>query len=420
MKLSQEIQERGFIEAVTHQTIFSKLDLENICFYVGFDPSADSFHLGQLAVFRLISLLQKNGHTPILLIGGSTGSVGDPSGRDTERPLLSKEQISNNIAKLQLQFQKFFDFKRVNGAQILDNYSWMQHFSYLDFLRDIGKFFPVSSMIGKESIKSRLQGAGITYTEFSYMLLQAYDFYFLSKNKNCFLQLGGSDQWGNIIAGIDLIRRISSKQAYGLTMPLVTTRDGAKLGKSEGNAVWLDKSKTSPFQLYQYLVRSDDKDIVRLLKLLSDLSLAEIARLSALHEASPHLRKAHQALAENVVVALHGVEELKKVQKANSIFYGDLVDKIDDKLVLEIFEDVSFYKVAEDKIIKGWDLVEALVVIGVVDSNSKARKLIESGGIYLNNQKTTVVTTKITKEHRISKQFILLRKGKKNYYLIKF
>lgn len=420
MKLTAEIQARGFLDSATHQEIFTKLDSENICFYVGFDPSADSFHLGQLAVFRLMSLLQKNGHHPILLIGGSTGSIGDPSGKNAERILLSKEQIQKNITKLLLQFKKFLDFEGKHKAKIVNNYDWMKNFSYLDFLRDIGKFFPVATMIAKESVKSRIQGAGITYTEFSYMLLQAYDFYFLSKNHNCFLQLGGSDQWGNIVAGIDLIRRISGKQAYGLTMPLVTKSDNTKFGKSEGNAVWLDPIKTSPFQLYQYFVRSDDTDVIKFLKLLSDLSLEEIAELEKINQKEPHLRKAHQKLAENVVCSIHGKQELEKIKKANKILYGEIIEEIDDKLVLEIFENVPHYKVEKKKIIEGWPIIEALVKLGMVDSNNKARKLIDSGGVYLNNKKILNSETKITTKHKISDQFILLRKGKKNYFLIKF
>lgn len=419
MSLSVELKKRGLLEAITHPEILNKLDSERLSFYVGFDPSAESFHLGQLAVFRLMSLLQKAGHSPILLIGGSTGCIGDPSGKDAERSLLSKEQIQSNINKLLLQFQKFFDFEGEQKAQIVNNYDWMKDFSYLDFLRDIGKFFPVGSMIAKESVKSRIQGSGITYTEFSYMLLQSYDFYFLSQNYQCFLQLGGSDQWGNIVAGIDLIRRMSSQQAYGLTMPLITKSDGTKFGKSEGNAVWLDKSKTSPFQLYQYLVRSDDEDVIKFLKLLSDLPLTQIANLEKEHQEKPHLRQAHNALAENVVAYVHGIKELEKIKKANQIFYGNSTGEIDDKLVLEIFKDVPSCEIPEQKIIQGWGLVEALTTAGVVDSSNKARKLIASGGVYLNNKQVANIDQKITKKNKISQHFILLRKGKKNYYLIK-
>ena len=420
MKLSIELNKRGLLEAITHQEILIKLDTKQLSFYVGFDPSADSFHLGQLAVFRLMSLLQKSGHSPILLIGGSTGSIGDPSGKDTERTLLSKKKIQENIQKLLIQFKKFLVFEGVNRAQVVNNYDWMKDFGYLDFLRDVGKFFPVGTMIAKESVKSRLQGTGITYTEFSYMLLQSYDFYFLSENYNCFLQLGGSDQWGNIVTGIDLIRRISGKQAYGLTMPLITKSDGKKFGKSEGNTLWLDEKKTSAFELYQYLVRSEDNDVIRFLKLLSDLSLEKIAELEKENKTKPHLRSAHKTLAENVVSFVHGEKKLKKIQKATKLFYGEeAIEKIDDQLILEIFKDVPSYKISMQTITKGWSVIEALVSSRVVDSNNKARKLVTSGGFYLNNKKITDLELKITKEYKISKNFILFRKGKRNYYLIK-
>ena len=295
----------------------------------------------------------------------------------------------------------------------------MKDFSYLNFLRDYGKFFSVSNMLAKESIKRRLAGEGITYTEFSYMLLQAYDFYFLFKNYGCSLQLGGSDQWGNIVAGIDLIRRILSKQAYGMTMPLLVKSDGSKFGKSEQGALWLDSQKTSPFQMYQYLIRSEDKDVIQLLKLLSDTPLKEIHSLEKSHKENLHLREAQQILAENVVLALHGKEELEKVKKASEVFYGKSVTGLSDKIVSEIFEDVPSFEVSLDKLKLGWDIVEALVEIQAVASKGKARQLLAAGGIYLNNKRIDTVEKKISIEDKISKSFIFVRKGKKDYYLIK-
>ena len=419
MNLFSEISARGYLDSTTHPELVSILNEKKICFYVGFDPSSDSFHLGQLAVFRLMALLQKAGHSPIAVIGGSTGSIGDPSGKDKERKLLSTEELEFNISKTKPQFEIFLDFHSKNKAQIVNNFDWMKDFSYLNFLRDYGKFFSVSNMVAKESIKRRLAGEGITYTEFSYMLLQAYDFYFLFKNYGCSLQLGGSDQWGNIVAGIDLIRRILSKQAYGMTMPLLVKSDGSKFGKSEQGALWLDSQKTSPFQMYQYLIRSEDKDVIQLLKLLSDTPLKEIHSLEKSHKENLHLREAQQILAENVVLALHGKEELEKVKKASEVFYGKSVTGLSDKIVSEIFEDVPSFEVSLDKLKLGWDIVEALVEIQAVASKGKARQLLAAGGIYLNNKRIDTVEKKISIEDKISESFIFVRKGKKDYYLIK-
>ena len=419
LSLIEEIKGRGFLEKVTHQEVFTQLEKEKICFYVGFDPSADSFHLGQLAVFRLMSLLQKNGHKPILVIGGSTGSIGDPSGKNEERKLLSKEKIQENIEKLKHQFNIFFDFDGPNKAKILNNYDWTKDFSYLDFLRDVGKYFPVSNMIAKESVKKRINTTGITYTEFSYMLLQSYDFYHLSKTENCSLQIGGSDQWGNIVSGIDFIRKRLGKKAYGFILPLITKSDGSKFGKSEGSAVWLSEKKTSYFELYQYLVRSDDKDVIRFLKMLSDIPLEKIKELEKAHNQNPHLREAHHALAENVVLTIYGKQKLLQIKKANQLLYGERVDKLDDTLILEIFQDVPSYEISKNEITQGFSVVEALVYLKIAPSKAKARNLIESGGIYLNNQRIGDLTKKITLQDRLSENFILFRKGKKNYYLIK-
>ena len=419
MSIFSEIKSRGFLDTLTHPEIELILNQKKVCFYVGFDPSSDSFHLGQLAVFRLMALLQKAGHSPIAVIGGSTGCIGDPSGKDKERKLLSTEELEFNISKTKPQFEIFLDFHSKNKAQIVNNFDWMKDFSYLNFLRDYGKCFSVSNMVAKESIKKRLAGEGITYTEFSYMLLQAYDFYFLFKNYGCSLQLGGSDQWGNIVAGIDLIRRILSKQAYGMTMPLLVKSDGSKFGKSEQGALWLDSQKTSPFQMYQYLIRSEDKDAIQLLKLLSDYPLKEIENLEKSHTKSPHLREAQQMLAENVVLALHGRGELNKVKKASRVLYGELVEGLNDKIVSEIFADVPSFEVSLAKLKLGWDIVEALVETQVVESKGKARQLVESGGIYLNNKRVETIEKKISADDNISKSFILIRKGKKDYHLIK-
>ena len=397
MSIFSEIKSRGFLDTLTHPEIELILNQKKVCFYVGFDPSSDSFHLGQLA----------------------TGCIGDPSGKDKERKLLSTEELEFNISKTKPQFEIFLDFHSKNKAQIVNNFDWMKDFSYLNFLRDYGKCFSVSNMVAKESIKKRLAGEGITYTEFSYMLLQAYDFYFLFKNYGCSLQLGGSDQWGNIVAGIDLIRRILSKQAYGMTMPLLVKSDGSKFGKSEQGALWLDSQKTSPFQMYQYLIRSEDKDAIQLLKLLSDYPLKEIENLEKSHTKSPHLREAQQMLAENVVLALHGRGELNKVKKASRVLYGELVEGLNDKIVSEIFADVPSFEVSLAKLKLGWDIVEALVETQVVESKGKARQLVESGGIYLNNKRVETIEKKISADDNISKSFILIRKGKKDYHLIK-
>lgn len=419
MDLFSEITERGFFNNITHQELKKKINLGQLCFYVGFDPSADSFHLGQLAVFRLMSLLQKKGHSPIAVIGGATGSIGDPAGKEQERQLLTKETIEFNISKTKIQFEYFLDFTSKNKAKILNNYDWTKNFSYLDFLRDIGKYFSVSSILAKESIKTRLGGPGITYTEFSYILLQAYDFYYLFKNYGCSMQIGGSDQWGNIVAGIDLIRKLTSKQAYGITMPLITKSDGSKFGKTAGGAIWLDGEKTSPFQLYQYFLRLTDSEIIALLKVLSSLSLKEINEIEISHKENPQLRLAQIKLAENVVLETHGKTELLRAQEATNLLYGKDVNQVDDKMITQVFSDVNSYEISNLKIKDGYSLVDILVEIKVINSKAKARKLIQAGGIYLSNKRIEDIEYKITLKDKISESFVLIRKGKKDYYLIK-
>ena len=420
MKLFDELQQRGFIDRITHDEIAEKINAGGLTFYVGFDPTADSLHVGQFAVFNLMRILQKGGHTPIGLMGGGTGMIGDPGGKSKERNLLSEEQIGNNIAGIKKQFARFLNFEEGNKARIVNNYDWLSELQLIDFLRDIGKHFAVNSMITRDSIKNRLDrdGAGISYTEFSYMLLQAYDFYQLSMNSDCTLQIGGSDQWGNIVSGIDLARRMANKQLYGVTMPLITKADGNKFGKSETGTVWLSPEKTSPYQFYQFFFRQADEDVIRFLKVFTLVSLKEIEELEEKVKTEPHKRAAQRRLAEEATRMAHGQVETEKVIKASGMLFGEKIEDLDDRLISEIFKDVPSIQVEKSRLQSGLSLIDALVESKACTSKGQARKLIQSGGAYVNNVRQQDIEYILTDKDLASDSFMIVRSGKKNYRLI--
>lgn len=420
MKLYEELKYRGYIDQITSNEIIHQLNEKQLKFYVGFDPTSDSLHIGSLSILNAMNLLQRYGHQPICLIGGATGAIGDPSGKSQERNLTTNSQIQKNIQGIEKQMSLFLNSE--NNALLLNNHDWICKFFVLDFLRDIGKHFSVNAMMSRDSVKSRLsrEGSGISYTEFSYMILQAYDFYYLNKNHNCTLQIGGSDQWGNIVSGIDLIRRLNQKQAYGLTIPLLTKSDGTKFGKTESGTIWLSKEKTSPYEFYQYFLRQSDEDVIYFLKVLTLVSLDEIKELELSVQKEPHLRKAQKKLAEELTEKIHGKEVLYAVQKASQILFGAKIEHLDDSMIQEIFKDVPSFQKPYSSLVTGWNLVDALHESNACKSKGQARKLIQSGGVYVNNFQETNLEKVLTHDDLASKQFLILRTGKRNYRMIQF
>jgi tyrosyl-tRNA synthetase len=420
MKLFDELQQRGLIDGITSDELIEKINTGGLTFYVGFDPSADSLHVGQFAMFNLMRILHRGGHTPIGLMGGATGMIGDPGGKSRERNLLMREQIEENIRGIKKQLLKFLDFKEGAKAIIVNNYDWLSELSLIDFLRDVGKHFSVNAMITRDSVKSRLdrEGAGISYTEFSYMLLQAYDFYRLNNDLDCTLQMGGSDQWGNIVSGIDLTRRMANKQLYGLTMPLITKADGVKFGKSESGTVWLSPERTSPYEFYQFFLRQTDQDVIRYLKVFTTISLEEIAELEKSVETEPHKRLAQERLAEETTKVVHGDEEVKKVTKASQVLFGEKIEDLDDDIISQIFKDVPSLDKDSASLTAGFSLIDALVETGACTSKGQARKLIQSGGAYINNMQEKDTDYQLTSKDMASPSYLILRSGKKNYRLI--
>ena len=404
MTVFEDLKWRGLIKDISSPELEEKLNKGGMSFYIGTDPTADSLHVGHLSSFLISKRLKEAGHHPYLLIGGATGMIGDP--RPTkERAMISKEQVDKNIAGLKSQVEKLFGFDVVN------NYDWTKNINVLDFLRDYGKYFNINYMLDKDIIRRRLD-SGITYAEFSYMLLQALDFKYLHEHKNVNLQCAGSDQWGNITAGIDLIRKTTGDEVYGFTMPLVTDSQGNKFGKSEGNALWLDKEKTSSYELYQFFVNVEDSMVIDYLKIYTFLSKEEIEELDKKNKAHPELREAHKALAREIITFLHGKEEYEKaVDLANHLFnnkFNDLSKK--DIEILFKGQEVKDVEV-------GINMVDLLVNMDVAKSKREAREFIEAGAISINGEKITDIEKTIKTEMFIENTYIIVRRGKKNYYI---
>ena len=391
--------------------------------YAGFDPTADSLHVGSLLPLMMLRRFQKAGHRPIAIVGGATGMIGDPSGKSAERNLLSEEALQANLAGIEAQMRHVLDFDCGDQSAVLaNNNDWMKEFSYTEFLRDVGKNFPISVMLSKDSVKSRLGSeAGLSYTEFSYMLLQAYDFVHLHKEYGCELQIGGSDQWGNVTAGIDLGRRMLSEQLYGMTCPLLTKSDGAKMGKTESGAIWLSAERTSPYQFYQYWVNVDDADVSKCLRFLTELSHEEISALDAAREEAANQRESQKKLAEQLTLLIHGQAGLDQAMQATEIFFGAEIENLKDADLLQIFADVPNSSFPKDQLGgEGLKLVDALVAAGLQKSNSDARRMIKQGSIYVNNRRNDDFNHHLTTADLASESTIILRSGKKKYAVLKF
>ena len=428
--LLEELRWRGLIHQCTDEAELAKLLASGSqTVYIGFDPTASSLHVGSMMQLMALRRFQRAGHRPIALVGGATGMIGDPSGKSEERNLLSPEQLQANVEGVAAQMRRFLDFEGDNAALLLNNFDWMRDYSYLEFLRDVGKNFPVGAMMGKESVRSRLDSeAGLSYTEFSYMLLQAYDFVELCRNHGCLIQAGGSDQWGNITAGIDLGRRMLGKQLFGITAPLLTTSDGRKMGKTEQGAVWLDPKRTSPFQFYQYWKRVDDDDVMRCIAFLTEIEREEYDSLTEATQNDPGRHAAQDRLAQWMTELVHGEEGLRTAEKASRILYGGEIEKQSDDSLGEIFADVPSNDVERDKLTgDGYWIVEALQTAGLVSSGGEARRALKDGGVYVNNVKLkdlrpdeSADQVRLTESDLASESMLILRKGKRNYSLLRF
>jgi tyrosyl-tRNA synthetase len=423
MNILEELQWRGLIADCTDTPELAKrLAAGPMTLYCGFDPTADSLHVGNLVPLLALRRFQLAGHRPIALAGGATGSIGDPSGKTQERQLLTRERLDHNIARVKEQLKRLLDFETAaNPAQLLDNASWTAPVSYLDFLRDIGKHFSVNQMVAKESVRARMEDreVGISYTEFSYMLLQAFDFYVLCRDQNCELQIGGSDQWGNITAGIDLTRKKIGRPVFGLTLPLITNADGSKFGKTVAGAIWLDAAQTSVYRFYQFWIRTDDRDVARYLKFFTFLSGEQIDELEKQHAANPGARAAHKALAKEVTDLVHGAAATAEAMRASEILFGGELAGITETTFGEIAGEVPTREVDQAQFDgAGRPLVEWLVDAGLCPSKGQARKDIEAGGVYLNNARETNTQRTLGAADLLFARYLLLRKGKRNYVIL--
>ena len=421
MNILQELEWRGLIADCTDAPTLSQR-AQPITLYCGFDPTADSLHVGHLVPLLALRRFQNCGHHPIAVAGGATGSIGDPSGKCAERQLLTKDHIKANVEAVRPQLAKLLDFEtKTNPARLVDNADWTANVSYLDFLRDIGKHFSVNQMIAKESVRARMEDreVGISYTEFSYMLLQSFDFYVLCRDYDCELQIGGSDQWGNITTGIDLVRKKLGRAAYGLTLPLITKADGTKFGKTESGSVWLDPAKTSVYRFYQFWINADDRDVIRYLKFFTFLGREEIEALEKQHNENPGARPAHKALAKAVTDLIHGPNATAEAQRASEILFGGELAGVSETTFKEIGGEVPTKDFEKAKLEgAGLALVELLVHAGLCPSKGQARKDIEGGGVYVNNVREAGIQRAITANDLLFGKHLLLRKGKKNYVVV--
>jgi len=423
MSILDELTWRGLINDCTDsEALTERLNKGPIVLYCGFDPTSDSLHVGNLVPLIALRRFQTQGHIPIALAGGATGAIGDPSGKSTERTLLTRGTLQENIAAVKTQLGKLLDFDASsNPASLLDNADWTENVTLLDFLRDIGKHFTVNNMVAKESVRARMEDrdVGISYTEFSYMLLQAFDFYHLKKQHECELQIGGSDQWGNITAGIELTRRKLNATVLGLTLPLITNTDGTKFGKTEAGAVWLDSARTSIYKFYQFWIRTDDRDVIRYLKYFTFLSKGKITELEKSHTENPGTREAHTALAIAMTDLIHGQNATKEAQQASQILFGGGLEGISEKTFNEIVGEVPTIEIEKSKLEgEGMPILELFVTSSLCQSNGQARKDLQGGGLNLNNERQSDPKLKITAEALLFGKHLLLRKGKRNYTVI--
>ena len=404
MTFYEELVWRGLVQDISSPDLIEKLNKGGLTFYIGTDPTADSMHIGHYSSFLISKRLAEHGHHPLLLVGGATGLIGDPK-PDAERPMITKEEVEHNFESLKAQVERIFGFEVVN------NWDWTKDINVIDFLRDYGKYFNVGYMLAKDKVKSRME-AGITYAEFSYMILQALDFLYLYENRDCVLQVAGSDQWGNITSGIELIKKKIGKEAYGMVMPLVTDSTGKKFGKTEGNALWLDKNKTSSYEMYQYLINLEDSMIIDYLKKLTFLTPDEIIKIEKEHNEAPHLRIAHKALAKDIIVGLHGEEEYNKAVKISEALFGGDLDGLSSEDIMIGMKQVPSIKL--DKDIK---LIDLLVDNNICSSKREAREMLTSNAISLNNVKHNDENEIITSDLAIDGKVIVIRKGKKKQFI---
>ncbi len=407
MTIFEELKWRGLINDISSPDLEEKLNKGGLTFYIGTDPTADSLHIGHFSSFLISKRLKDAGHHPILLVGGATGMIGDPK-PTSERPMITKEEVDKNFACLKEQAERLF------GCEVVNNYDWTKGINCLDFLRDYGKYFNINYMLGKDIVRRRLD-TGITYTEFSYMILQALDFLHLYETRNCTLQVAGQDQWGNITAGIDLIRKKTGQECYGFTMPLLTKADGTKFGKSDGGALWLDPNKTSPYELYQFLVKVEDTKVIDYLKFLTFLSKEEITKLEESNQLEPEKRLAHKALAKEVVTFIHGEEAFKEAEKISEILFQGAIGSLTSKQIEQVFKGLPVYKVN-----KGETIVDLLVQNQICSSKREARELIGNQSIQLNGNKVQDPNLVITKDLAIEQKYIIIRRGKTKYYMLSF
>ena len=405
MTLYEELKWRGLIQDISSPDLIDKLNNGGLTFYIGTDPTADSMHIGHYSSFLISKRLAKAGHHPILVVGGATGLIGDPK-PTAERPMISKEAVEHNFKGLKKQAEEIFGFEVVN------NYDWTKDINVIDFLRDYGKYFNINYMLAKDKVKSRLE-SGITYAEFSYMILQALDFMHLYEERGCTLQVAGSDQWGNITAGIELVRKKLDKEIYGMVMPLVTDSNGVKFGKTEGNALWLDKNKTSSYELYQYLINLEDSMIIEYLKKLTFLSKEEIEEIEKRHNENPGIREAHKILAREVITDIHGKEEYEKALKLSQVLFSGDIKELTSKEIEEVFKGVPTYETEPGK-----TLIDVLVESHAASSKREAREFINNGAISINGDVVKDENCLIDNSKAIDDKYIAIRRGKKKYYLI--
>ena len=418
----EELSWRGMIHDIMPGTE-KQLKKEITSGYIGFDPTADSLHIGHLVQIMTLVHFQRCGHKPVALVGGATGMVGDPSGKSAERNLLSEEVLTHNVACVKQQLEKFLDFTGANSAEMVNNYDWFKEFRFLDFIRDVGKHITVNYMMSKDSVQKRLE-TGLSFTEFSYQLVQGYDFYWLYTNKNCKLQMGGSDQWGNIVTGTELIRRKSDGNAFALTTKLITKADGTKFGKTEGGNVWLDPAKTSPYKFYQYWLNVSDDDAMNFIRIFTLKTKQEIDGLIAEHATAPHMRKLQQELAKEITERVHSESEYQRAIKASNILFGSSttedLQSLDEETLLAVFEGVpqtSISRSLYDECANVTDLLSVTTGSLVFPSKGEARKMIQAGGVSINKTKLEDPNQKVSFS-LLQNKYLLAQKGKKNYYLI--
>src|SRR3989338_5060678 len=417
----EELQWRGMIHDMMPGTE-EALMKESSAGYIGFDPTADSLHIGNLVQIMILVHFQRAGHKPFALVGGATGMVGDPSGKSAERNLLDVETLNHNVACVKKQLERFLDFNSgENSAEMVNNFDWFKEMSFLDFIRDVGKHISVNYMMAKDSVKSRLE-TGMSFTEFSYQLVQGYDFYWLNKHKKCILQLGGSDQWGNIVTGTELIRRMGGGTAYAVTTPLIKKADGTKFGKTESGTVWLDASRTSPYQFYQYWLNASDEDAESFIRIFTLKGKEEIEALIAQHRTEPHMRALQKALAEDITTRVHGEEALQTALAASAILFGKSTSedlrKLSEKDFFDVFEGVPQATVSRGDVAAGLGIVDALAAkTGFLASNCEARRELKGNAVTVNKEKVDELF-QITTEQLINDKYVLLGKGKKNNYIL--